>query len=237
MGSTDVADAEFTGANFFGRVDLIAFLQGPYSTSADEMTTLLNSGDLIPLESPYLDAPDTVATIPADVTDWVKLELRDPAVPSVAVGKASAFIKKDGSIVGLDGTSLPIVKNGFPTSVVALYHRNHLPIRTPNAGIDVLNPSLHNFSTDLGQAHDNPVPPNDAMVLLEAGVYGLFRGNVNGDNSINVLDFALEKNNSNPTQSNVYSPYDANLDKNVNVLDLGLVKNASNPTKTAHINN
>jgi hypothetical protein len=233
-GSTDDAMADFSGTNFFGKADLIAYLQGPYSSGS--MTTLLeNAPNLIPLNSPYADAPASVASIPADVVDWVKIELREVGNPSNVLGKASVFIKDNGTIVGLDGTSLPQVKNGNPTSIVALFHRNHLAIRTPNTGLDVVNPILHNFSTGLSQAYDNPALSNDAMIDMGGGVFGLWRGNVNGDLNLNALDFGLTKNNTNPSQSGVYSPYDVNLDRNKNALDLGLVKAITNPAKSAHL--
>ncbi len=237
-GSTDVATAEFTGHNFFGHVDLKAILQGPYNLSTNLMTTTLNTNGLIPLNSPYPDAPATVGAIPANVTDWVKLELRDPALPAVAVGKAAAFIMNDGSIVGLDGVSLPRIKNGFPVSVVALYHRNHLPIRTPNAGLDVVNPSLHDFSADLANAFDSPGISNDAMISLDdPAIWALYNANANGDNNINVIDLIQVKQNSNPSQFNVYSNFDVNLDRNVNVIDLIQTKQQSNPSKSASIGN
>ena len=233
--TTTSSDVGFSGMNFFGKVNLIAFLQGPYS--AGSMTTTLNTNSLIPLTSPYTDAPATVASIPSGVTDWIKLELRDPSNPGVSTTfKASAFIKSDGTIIGVDGTSLPRVKDGYPTSVVVLSHRNHLSIRTPDTGLDVVNPSLHDFSTGLSQAYDDPSNVNnDAMVDLGSSNYGLFRANVNADNFINVVDFGLTKTNTSNVESNVYNNYDVNFDSNKNVVDFGLVKNSTTTTKTAHL--
>ena len=204
-------------------------------------TTLPANATIEPLmfNSPYPDAPAMVTDIPAGVTDWVKLEFRDVNNPLTVLGKASAFVKNNGAIVGLDGTSLPVIKNGNPISIVAVFHRNHLPIRTTNAGLDVLNPVLHNFSTGLGQAFDSPGnSSNDAMINMgNTGVYGLFRGNASGDNNINAVDLAQVKSASNPSQSNVYLKFDVNLDGNVNAVDLAQTKSASNPSKSAHINN
>src|SRR5687768_1099012 len=58
-GSTDDVTADFTGANFFGKVNLKLFLAGPMPGSGTPpMTTLLNnSPSLIPLNSPYSVAP------------------------------------------------------------------------------------------------------------------------------------------------------------------------------------
>jgi len=240
-GTTADAAADFTGTNFFGKVMVQAFLQGAFNTGTGMMsTTLPNDPEIEPLmlTSPYADAPASVMDIPAGVTDWVKLELRDPASPTTILGKASAFIKNDGMVVGLDGASVPLVKNGNPTSVVALFHRSHLGIRTVNAGIDVINPTLHNFSTSLSQAYDNAPPlVNESMAPLgTTGLFGLWRGNVSGDLLINAVDLAQLKPQTNPSQSNVYSRFDVNLDGLINATDLAQCKANSNPSKTAHIN-
>lgn len=234
IASTTNTDVRLSGKNFFGKVNLKAFLQGPFASGS--MSTTLNTAGLIPLSSPYADAPAAVASIPSGVTDWVRLELRDPSTPSASTTfKSSAFIKSDGTIVGLDGTSLARVKNGFATSVVVLSHRNHLAIRTVNAGLNVVNPTLHDFSTGLGQAYDNgAISSNDAMILLTGGLYGLLRGNVNTDSFINVADAAISKAASVPNQSNVYNNSDVNLDGNINVADPAITKAASVPNKSAH---
>jgi hypothetical protein len=245
IASTDVDNVKFSGKNFFGKVNVKAFLQGPYSGGT--MSTLLNS--IVPANnileanatsSPYADAMASV--LPGfflanpNIVDWVKLELRDPNFPSATTTfKASAFIKNNGDVVGLDGVSLPRVKNGFETSVIVLSHRNHLPIRTVDAGLDVVNPtSQHNFSSGLGQAYDNTSIANDAMVDLGSGVYGLFRGNANGDLGINIIDAAIAKSTSVPIKSNVYLGADVNTDGAVNVIDAAIAKSASVPIKSAH---
>ncbi len=237
-------DVKLSGKNFFGKINIKAFLQGAYSGGV--MTTTLNapSGfnvlETFATTSPYnLDAPGSVLSgfflSNPTIVDWVKLELRDPNFPSTtAITKVSAFIKSNGDVVGIDGMSLPVVKNVLPTSVVVLSHRNHLLIRTGNAGIDVVNPlTVYNFSSGIAQAH-NAGHSNPAMVDLGSGVFGMHRGNVNNDLFINVADAALSKNASSPNQSNVYLGSDVNMDKNVNVADPAIAKSASSPNKTAH---
>ena len=189
IGSTTVANADFTGTNFFGKADIIVYLQGAYNNGfvppAPAMTTTMNTGGIIPLTSPYADAAATVGAIPANVTDWIKIELRDPASPSTVLGKASVFLKNDGHVVGLDGTSLPIVKNGKPTSIVNFIHMSHLPVRTPDAGINVVDPTPYDFSTGIGQAYDNPaVTTNDAMKQMPDGKFVMWGGNANGNGNV-----------------------------------------------------
>ncbi len=201
IGKTTHPSSDFTGTNFFGKVNIIAFLHGAYNTGTGMMSTTLTSDpDIWPLMliSPYTDAPDTVVTIPADVTDWVKLELRDPLNPATVLGRKSAFIKKTGHIVDVDGTSFPLIKNGLPTSIVAVVHRTHLSIRTPNAGIDVVNPTEHDFSLDTLMAYNNTSNlTNNSMRLMSNGKYAMWGGNGNSNanvrygNAQNDRDFLL----------------------------------------------
>lgn len=245
---TDNTSVKLTGMNFFGKANLKAFLSGAYNTGTGQMNANLNSPvpannilEQYALNSPYVDAS---ASVPAgfflanpDIVDWVKLELRDPGAPGVSTNnKASAFIKKDGSIVGIDGSSLPRVKNGYATSVVVLSHRNHLSIRTVNTGLDVVNPTLHDFSEGLFKAYDNIMNfINRSMVEVNPNVFGLYRGNVNGNTTLNAADLSIVKNESNPSQTNVYNRSDVNLSGTVNAADLSIVKVVSNPSKNAHL--
>lgn len=236
--STTTDDVKFSGKNFFGKTNLKAFLQGAY-IGGNAMSTFLNPG-LLPLISPYGDGSsvsDGFFIANPTIVDWVQLELRNPVSPGAPTGyTASAFIKSDGTIVGLDGSSLPRIKNGFSNSVVVLNHRNHLPIRTIDAGLNVVNPTLHDFSLGLSEAFNNPlILTNFSMENLGSGVFGLFRGNVNGNSVLNVIDLTLAKAGTNPSQSNVYSNSDVNLNGVTNVIDLTLVKTATNPSKSAHL--
>lgn len=184
-GTLDGDDRDFTGSNFFGQVNLQALLQGAYFGGS--MTTALNSGGHIPLTSPYADAPLTVASIPAGVTDWVKLEVRNAATPSTVVSKHSAFIKSDGSIVDGDGTSLPLLKDADPTAYIAIYHRNHLPIRSATT-LDLVTPTLFDFTANVANAYNDGTVPNDPMADLGGGVYGMIGGNADGDDYVAYLD-------------------------------------------------
>lgn len=245
--STTTGDVFFSGQNFYGKVNLKAYLQGPYNASTGMMNTGLNSStpssnilEQFALTSPYTDAPASVSSgfflANPNIVDWVQLEFRDPATPSTtSTNKVSAFIKNNGDIVGVDGVSLPHTKNALPTSVVVLSHRNHLPIRTVNAGLSLIEPSQHDFSTGLGQAFTNTQNTvNDAMTQLSTGVYGLYRGNPNGNLFINSADLVIVTNQSNPIKSSVYNSSDLNLNGSVNSGDLVIVTNASNPIKNAH---
>ena len=107
------------------------FLQGAYN--GVDMNTTLRTNNILPLSQPYAIAgytgTESVASIPADVVDWVIVQLRNPATTVVA--ERAAFLKKDGTVVDLDGTSavaFPGVAAG--NYYIAVKHRNHLGVMT-----------------------------------------------------------------------------------------------------------
>ena len=117
------------GYKYKVKVDIKIFLEGAYDSN--EMTTTLGSS--IPLQSPYTEDPRTVTSIPADITDWILVQLRTTASGS-AVASHSAFLRKDGKIVGDDGTTeyieIPASANDY---FIVLKHRNHLAVMSANA--------------------------------------------------------------------------------------------------------
>jgi hypothetical protein len=232
-GSTGVGTADFTGTNFFGRVNLMAFLQGPFS--AGSMSTALNTGGFIPLISPYAtDAPDTVATIPANVTDWVKIELRDASNPATVLGRASAFVKNTGVIVGTDGTSLPMIKNGNANSIVSVWHRNHLPFRT-NVGLDVVTPTLEDFTVANAKLYDNGT--DNLPLNTVSGKLVMWPCDATGTNIpplCNSTDLGFVKSQSASTPTG-YLRADVNLNGAANSTDLNLTKSITAVPKTADL--
>ncbi len=114
-------------------VDIKVLLEGAYDVSASEMTTTLNTpGSIVlPFAQPFNTAPwlyagtEIVASIPADVTDWVLVELRSD-LTTVEVSKP-AFIKKDGTIIDLNGFPFKITGNTGDYHIV-VNHRNHLSV-------------------------------------------------------------------------------------------------------------
>ena len=183
-GRTGVTNADFTGTNFFGRVDLKLFLAGamPASNTPPMTTSLNNAPSLIPLGSPYSvspwNAPALTATsIPANTTDWILIESRDPSINIVS--QTSAFLKNDGTVVGVDGGPLRL-KDALQNSIISVRHRNHLGIRTINAINLTASPvTFWDFSTGTGQAYTNPAITTNANMRLMGTTYCLWSGNAN----------------------------------------------------------
>ncbi|MFN9711254.1 MAG: hypothetical protein ACK55K_07600, partial [Bacteroidota bacterium] len=119
---------EWKLADPFYSVTTKAFLRGAWNSSTGLMNTTLNTAGIIPLNQPFNTAPfnyagtESVGSIPANVVDWVLVEVRKPATglapdagSSTITGRKALFLLNNGNIVDLDGVSspnLPIYKQG-----------------------------------------------------------------------------------------------------------------------------
>ena len=101
-------------------------LQGPYDAELNEMNTGLNLAGDIPTISPYAEDHRQVASLPADIVDWVLLELRT-SLTGETVASRSVFLHKDGRLIELDGLSEKIGLSASPGDYYLIVkHRNHL---------------------------------------------------------------------------------------------------------------
>jgi len=199
-----------------------AFLEGPYS--AGSMSTALNAAGVIPLAQPYSGAPwnytgtESVSYIPSNVVDWVLVELRtgNPASPPMTkVATRAAFLKSDGTVVDIDGTS-PISFGGVGKGsyYIVIRHRNQLAIMS--AGTVALSSTSvqYDFTTAMTQAYGtNPMK-------LVSTKYVMYAGDGNGDGVINATDRNLVWRVQNGTVG--YLTGDFNLDGVANATDRNL---------------
>ncbi len=109
------------------------FLEGPYNSLS--MDANLNNQNIIPLKQPYNKAPwnysgtEKVTDIPQNIVDWVLVELRSGISASTKIATRAAFIRNDGMIVDLDGTSdLSVYGVEEGNYYIVVHHRNHLSI-------------------------------------------------------------------------------------------------------------
>jgi hypothetical protein len=158
-------------------VALKTYLAGPFNTGTGEMSTTLNSSLQLPLNQPYNNNPsapwyytgtESVGSIPnANIVDWVLVEFRHASTPANAtsgtkIGRAAGFLKKDGSIVGLDGSSNLKVDGVSPYSdnlYAVVYHRNHLAVMAGNPVTDGNSDGVfdYDYSTGSGVYGTNPM--------------------------------------------------------------------------------
>ncbi|MBN1340880.1 MAG: VCBS repeat-containing protein [Bacteroidales bacterium] len=174
------------------RLDLIVMLEGPFNGS--EMNATLNSGGYLPLSQPYNSAPwnyagtEAVATIPnADVVDWILVELRDApdaasAGSAAIVARQAAFLLKDGSVVSVNGSSLPIFFYSPVHSLfTVIWHRNSIGVMSANALTEAGGVYTWDFTTAAGQAYGG----GNAHKELAPGIWGLAGADGNADGQVN----------------------------------------------------
>lgn len=209
-------------------LDINVFLEGPYNAGNANMNTALLAANVIPLSQPYSVAPwlyagtETVTVIPANVVDWVLVELRDAATADAATELTklagwprAMFLRNDGKLIGLDG-NLPSIGN--PTIVNNLYivirHRNHIDIMSA-AGITLTGSNYtYNFTDAVTKAHGGSL----GYKQIATGVFGMVTGDADVDGSVFLTDrtrWAVDFGNI-----NVYMISDFDMDANVFLTDL-----------------
>lgn len=198
-------------------LDIKVFLEGPYDPLTHVMSTILQTSNYIPLSQPYnpplpyynnnnpgwlYAGTENVAAIPANVVDWVLVELRDAvdaasAISGTMIGRQAAFLLDNGTITGLDGTSmlnfnLNIVNNLF----VVVWHRNHLNVLSASPLVESGGVYSYDFTTAAGQAFGGFLAHKE----VESGVWGMIGGDGNGDlqanNSDKIEVWAIDAANS-----------------------------------------
>ena len=216
----------------FKTLSVKVFLEGPFDGGTNEMLTQLNDNALIPLGQPYSGAPwnyggsENVPAIPAGVVDWVLVDLRDAATPEEAVpgtelsgGWPKAyFLLADGSIVDLDGTSLPNIGNPTVTNnlYVIVRHRNHVAIMSAD-GMTLSGGTTYgyDFSVDLTQAFGGAAGYKE--MGTGSGIFGMVSGDADADGEISVIDF--DKWATDFGQMAVYLQTDIDMDNEISVID------------------
>ncbi len=190
-------------------LDVLLYLEGPYNVGT--MNTSLKEGGEIPLSQPYNVSPwfysgsENVATIPDDVVDWVLVDLRDAtsaaaATPATSIEKQAAFLLSNGSIVGLDGSS--VLQFSATISIdpyVVVWHRNHLGVLSANSPIESGGVYTYDFSTDQNQAYGGGL----GYKLINTGIFGMAAGDANADGSINIDDKDLWADRQGPKAINL----------------------------------
>ncbi|MBW8332102.1 MAG: hypothetical protein K0M40_08795 [Prolixibacteraceae bacterium] len=168
-------------------LNLSVFLEGPFSGSS--MTTQLNTNSWIQLTQPYSGTPwnytgtEQVSEIPTGVVDWVLIELRLAVSPDLAtsetiLNKRAAFVKSNGSVVDLDGSSPVSFDNLNVTAGNNLYvvirHRNHLAIMSANAAVLTGGVYNYDFTTGINQTYGGEngfKQVGSAFVMVAGDIY------------------------------------------------------------------
>lgn len=214
-------------------VDAKLYLSGAMDDSNSEMSTTLIQEGVLPMSQPFqteynYDGTESITSYPnTDIVDWVLLELRKAnspgeALDSTIVARKALFLLKDGSIVDLDGSSLPKFTLNHPGSFVAVvYHRNHLPSMS---GDTLTIDGSNRYSLDFTASSDAWYETNSA-VLLETGAFAVSSGQSVQGNDYEVDEQAYMNSWNNKNQAG-YLSNDVNLDGYVDSDDRAKIFNS-----------
>ncbi len=218
-------------------MNVTANLRGPWN-GVSAMNITLRTAGIIPLAQPYNTTPfnysgtESVASIPANVVDWILVEHRKPAsglpgdaLSATITGREAGFLLNNGTVVELDGItpiSVPITKQG--TAFITIRHRNHLGVLS-NAIASNAAGTFTNDYTVLANSYKPLGAPSEPVVLLAGagGKYGLWAGDANKSGVVNATDIsAIKAAIANSLSGFQFS--DVNLSNSINATDVSLTK-------------
>ena len=213
----------FTVTDFIPPVDvqIQVWLQGAYDVATGLMTTELLSSDLVPLEQPYDRPPwnylgaENVTSVPAEVVDWVLVEVRDGQDNNQIVESRAALLMSNGMVHDTDGSLGVTFYTLTPNEdyYLVVRHRNHLAILSEQA-VTLPNATAYDFT----------LPANVAGTVqvadLTDGEFGMRAGDFDSNGILSVSDFNLYQTQT--ALINTYVDGDCNLDKSVTVSDFNL---------------
>ncbi len=223
----EIQNHYYAGLSGFGYCDpknflaVKLFLEGPYLSTGDSMSTILKTNHLVPLTSPYSQNQRTVSAIPQNVVDWVLVELRS-SVSGPAVLSKSVFLHKSGNLVADEGITQNILLSVSPGNYyIVIRHRNYLAIISSSPlrfERELLTP--WDFTTGNGQYYGT-----GGAKELEPGVWGMIAGDASGDGQVNAADRNETWNFRNQVG---YLMQDVTLDTQVNAADRNITWNNRN---------
>ena len=179
-------------------LDLKVFLEGYYEAGVG-MNNYYRANNLLPLDQPYNpmipyygnNAPvwlyagtESTNYLPYFTTDWILVELWD----GFASGKVQhiAVVETDGQVGCHNGSARLSVKTEFFNDMyIAVYHLNHLGILSAS-GLTPIEGSVvsYDFSTGADKVTNGALGYKE----LEAGVWGMVAGDINGDGIVDGND-------------------------------------------------
>ncbi|MBN1670771.1 MAG: hypothetical protein JXR37_07055, partial [Kiritimatiellae bacterium] len=197
-------------------LDLQALLEGAYDPVGHQMSTALRDGGSIPLTAPYAADIRSVTNVPADVTDWVLVQLlKATSTNRPPVVSQSAFLRRDGQVLSPEGAATLRVEAPGGNYYLLIKHRNHVTAMSATP----LGFTNYFVSYDFAAGSDRYYGGAGAAAELEPGVWGLLAADADGDGTVLDVDSAIHG-----TQNGLagYHRADWNLDGSVSAADAGL---------------
>ncbi len=208
------------------QVKLNAFLEGSFNAANNSMYTVLRDDNLLPAQQPFNQSPwfytgtesvPTTADLPANMVNWVLVEIRDGADSNTIISQKAAAILSDGQIVDVSGNDLGFADiDANQNYFIAIKTLNHLAVLSQNA-ISLPNTISYDFSNP-----NNVYGGNTQLKDMGGGNHALLAGDWNSDGTITVVDF-----NGYFSESSSISQYldgDFDLNGQVTVADYNLFR-------------
>ncbi len=172
------------------------YLQGSYNTAMGMMNNVLNTSNILrdaARSQPYSGVwfkyagsehvPPEFYDANRDIVDWVMVELRSGSTPSMVLATRAAFVRRDGTLVDVDGSNAAITFQGLSPGIyyVSIRHRNHLGIRS-STPVDFSSGDGHyDFTTHSDKAFQS----QDYTSTVQVGaVWAMRAGNANGNHNV-----------------------------------------------------
>ncbi len=170
-------------------LELYVLMEAPYDPSLGEMTTTLETLNLIPNNQPFNQAPwdydGTETKSISPISDWVLVSFRTDVDANTEIARAAGLLQIDGRIHFPNPDVLP---NDFNTPVyVVIETRNHLIVMSPQP-ITITNGVLaYDFSATDSYSNNGGI----GQKQLSNGQWVMYAGDINNDLDINGADKAL----------------------------------------------
>ena len=195
--NTDCDDNAYSLTNTCSSiVNLKLNIQGYYDAATHAMRSVM--------------ANQGIGSSTTDVDD-VTVELRDSSTSGI-VASVTARLHTDGT------ASAIFVTAPIGSFYIAVKHRNSLETWSSAPQTVGSTPLTYDFTTAANKAY------GDNMIQLESGVYGLYSGDLNQDEAVDIFDFPLLFND-NDNFSSGYLSTDLNGDGAVDIFDFPLLLN------------
>jgi hypothetical protein len=169
-------------------VDIKILIEGIYNN--ESMSTYFNVNNMIPLSQPYNTSPwnytgsESVSKIPANIVDWILVELRSTSNYSLVASRAG-FLKNTGTIVDLDGiSSLRFNNISSGNYYIVIKYINTIETWSKNGGLPFTDATVsYDFTTAESQAFGN-------NLILVGTKWCIYSGDINKDGDVDADDIA-----------------------------------------------
>jgi len=191
-------------------------LEGALFDGQSQMHNDLVDNGVLPIADPYGLSPDRNPNL-TKIVDWVRVEVRDAANPSVVVDETSGLLRSNGLIKSSTNNSRLTVDVPAGEYIVVVFHQSHLPAASHPITVNKHKPLKYNFT----EADTGPFQVGWHQVEVGA-TWAMFSGNAvqtspSATYDINGLDLSLWRVDNGTF--GVYLSSDTNMDGDVNGAD------------------